>query len=49
MFKSPYFIWKGESCKDYFIMITTTDNEVVNDFGVPWSKSLTKEEGKFIY
>ena len=49
MFKSPYFIWKGESCKDYFIMITTTDNEVVNDFGLPYSKSLTKEEGKFIY
>ena len=49
MFKRPYFIWKGESCKDYFILITTTENEIVNDFGIPYNKVLNKEEGKFIY
>ena len=49
MFKSPYFMWKGESCKDYSIMITTTNNDIVNDFGLPYSKNLTKEEGKLIF
>lgn len=49
MFKSQYFIWKGKQSKDKFLSILTTDNDVLNDFGVPYNKSLEKEDNLDLY
>ena len=49
MFKSQYFIWKGKQSKDKFLSILTTDNDVLNDFGVPYNKTLEKEDNLDLY
>lgn len=49
MFIEPYFIWNGVNSKDKFLTITTTDNDIINDIGIPFSKTLTKEEGFDIF
>lgn len=45
MFISPYFIFNGENSEDKFLTIVSTDNEIINDIGIPFSKELSKEEG----
>lgn len=43
MFISPYFSFRGKDCRDYFVIITTTDSEKIVNVGVPYSVSLTNE------
>lgn len=43
MFLSPYFSFKGIDCRNYFIMITTTDKDDIVEVGVPYKTNLTME------
>ena len=49
MFKNKNFIWRGEQSKDKFLSILTTNNDVLNDLGVPYDKNLEKEENLDLY
>lgn len=48
MFNSPYFYWKGKSCKDFFLMVLTEDTDILHDIGVPYKKALTKDGNNYI-
>ena len=43
MFLSPYFSFKGIDCRNYFIMITTTDKDGIVEVGIPYKTNLTME------
>lgn len=43
MFLSPYFSFKGIDCRNFFIMITTTDKNDMIEVGIPYSSKLTME------
>ena len=49
LFKNKNFIWRGEQSKDKFLSILTTNNDVLNDLGVPYDKNLEKEENLDLY
>ena len=49
MFKNKNFIWRGEQSKDKFLSILTTNNDVLNDLGIPYDKNLEKEENLDLY
>lgn len=49
MFIEPNFIWNGIPSENKFLTIITTDNEIVNNIGIPYSKTLNKEEGFDIF
>ena len=44
MFKNKDFIWRGEQSKNKFLSILTTNNDVLNDLGIPYDKNLEKDE-----
>ena len=43
MFISPYFSFKGVDCRNFFIMITTTDKDDIIEVGIPYSSKLTMD------
>lgn len=44
MFVEPYFIWRNEDCRKYNLSIVTTSKDIINEFGIPYSRTLNKED-----